>query len=92
MWGGTRDWLRILITQGLGWRIPWGLQEREDAFKSAWSAELGGGRAVLSEKWGPFLKNQQEFQVPAAEPMTLALLGHRGGLLGAVMLEADFKG
>lgn len=52
---------------------------------------LGGG-AVLSEKWGPFLKNQQEFQVPAAEPMTLALSGHRGGLLGAVMLEADFKG
>lgn len=50
------------------------------------------GGAVLSEKWGPFLKNQQEFQVPAAEPMTLALSGHRGGLLGAVMLEADFKG
>ena len=48
--------------------------------------------ALLSEKWGPFLKNQQEFQVPAAELMTLALSGHRGGLLGAVMLEADFKG
>ena len=56
----------------------------------AWSAELGGQCSV--KKWGPLLKNQQEFQVPAAEPMTLAPLAHRGGLLGAMMLEADFKG